>query len=310
VTLLPTSPERVPTSAAQHRQPVLLGLHLRAGAGLSTVVGRAEAAGARCLQVFTQSPRSWGRAPQPPERLLELRGRVEASPTVSVLLCHATYLINLAAPDHAVRTNSRRCLVANLAGATAVGAAGLVLHPGSHRGAGWETGGHRIVDGLRWSLDAPRGSCDILLENTAGGGDTMGRSFSELARLIEWAGFDERLGVCLDSQHLFAAGADFASAAAMDAVIAEFDATVGLRRLRAIHFNDSHVPFGSQRDRHASLGLGMIGAEALRCFVGHPRLQGLPVVIETPGRQGGDPGRADVDYARSLRGAGRRRYAA
>jgi len=258
--------------------------------------------------VFTQSPRSWGRAPQPPERLLDLRARVEASPTVSVVLCHATYLINLAAADDDVRADSRRCLVANLAGATALGAAGLVLHPGSHRGAGWETGARRIVDGLRWSLDAAPGSCDILLENTAGSGDTMGRSFPELARLIELAGFDERLGVCLDSQHLFAGGFDFSGPAAMDAVVAELDGSVGLSRLKAIHFNDSHVPFGSQRDRHASLGMGVIGPEALRCFLGHPRLQGLPVVIETPGREGGDPGRADVDYAGSLRRAGRHRY--
>jgi deoxyribonuclease-4 len=288
----------------------LLGLHLRTGAGLSTVVGRAEAAGARSLQVFTQSPRSWGRAPQSPERLFELRAQIDASPTVSVLLCHATYLINLAAPDDAVRSNSRRCLAANLAGATAVGAAGLVLHPGSHRGAGWERGARRIVDGLRWSLDATPDPCKILLENTAGSGDTMGRSFAELGRLVELAGFDERLGVCLDSQHLFAGGFDFASPAAMDAVVADLDRSVGLGRLRAIHFNDSQVPFASQRDRHASLGMGMIGPAALRCFLGHPRLQGLPVVIETPGREGGDPGRADVDYARALRQAGRRRYAA
>lgn len=287
---------------------MLLGLHLRAGPGLVGVVERAEAAGARSVQVFTQSPRSWGHPPRSDERFAAYRERATASRTVAATLCHVTYLVNLAAPAAEVRTRSAACLAANLAAASAMGADGLVLHPGSHRGDGWAVGADRVVTGVLRALDAQVDPCPVLFENTAGGGDTMGRTFEELGDLIERAGRDERLGVCLDSQHLFAGGTAYASPAAMDEVVRRLDAAVGLDRLKAVHINDSAVAFGSHRDRHASLGRGLIGLAGLRCFLGHPAIQGRPAVIETPGLAGGDPGRADVELARSLRRAGRRRY--
>jgi deoxyribonuclease-4 len=221
---------------------------------------------------------------------------------VTSTFCHATYLINVSTPDPVIRPKSRQCLNANLATAQGMGADGLVLHLGSHRGIGFDAALPGIVEALMEALDSVKGvadPCPILLENTAGAGNTVGRSFEELAAVIAEAGGDERLGVCLDTQHLWASGISFGTTDEADALVALISATVGLQRLHCLHLNDSKVGLGANRDRHENLGEGTIGSRRLAALLGHPDLQGLPAILEVPGR-GDGPRAEDLKKARQL----------
>jgi deoxyribonuclease-4 len=270
--------------------------------------------GAEVVQIFTQSPRMWKPTQYGPEVLGAFRAARADHPSVTATFCHATYLINLATPDPELAAKSRACLAANLATATGIGADGLVLHIGSHRGSGFERALPGIAASLIEVLDGGTGSgdlsgpgdnppCPILLENAAGTGDTVGRTFEELALVIEAAGHDQRLGVCLDTQHLWASGVHFGTVVAADALVGAVEATVGLDRLRCLHLNDSKVPFGANRDRHENIGEGTIGSEALAALLGRPALQGLPAILEVPGA-GDGPRAEDIETARQIWRAG------
>jgi deoxyribonuclease-4 len=281
------------------------GAHVRAGTGLLPALARGADIGAEVVQVFTQSPRMWKPSQYAAELLDAYRRAQDQHPTVVSTFCHATYLINLASPDDVVATKSRDCLAANLSVANGIAAAGLVLHLGSHRGAGFERCLPTVCDDLLRALDAaPRppagaGPTPILLENTAGAGATIGRSFEEIAAVVESSGGDERLGVCLDTQHLWASGTSFATKGEADAVVEALDGTVGLERLQCLHVNDSKVALGANRDRHENIGEGTIGEEGLAALLGHPRLQELPAVLEVPG-DGEGPRAKDLVRAREV----------
>ena len=183
-----------------------------------------------------------------------------------------------------------------------MGSDGLVLHLGSHRGHGFESALPAVADALIEALDSvvtTSRPCPILLENTAGAGDTIGRSFDELGDVIGATGGDERLGICLDTQHLWASGVAFASIRDADALVATINRTVGLDRLRCLHLNDSKVEFGANRDRHENIGDGTIGAKGLGALLGHPDLQGLPAILEVPGI-GQGPRAEDLATARKV----------
>ena len=195
------------------------------------------------------------------------------------------------------------CLAANLAVSTGMGASGLVLHVGSHKGSGFADCLPQVVDALGGVLERfdgrSPGACPILLENAAGTGGTVGRSFEELAAILDAAGaaLAPRLGVCLDTQHLWASGIGYASVEEADDVVAHFDAVIGLDRLRCLHLNDSKVELGANRDRHANVGEGTIGALHLGLLLSHPALVELPAILEVPGD--GDGARAsDIAAAR------------
>jgi len=278
-----------------------IGAHVRAGADLVRALQRGGEIGADVVQVFTQSPRAWKPTQYSNEVLQRYREAQARDTRVTQTFCHATYLINLAAPDPEVLERSRACLQANFAVATAMGAHGLVLHVGSHRGRGLDACLPQVVDALLRTLAAqPEGDCPIVLENAAGTGDTVGRTFDELATILEAAEPDGggRLRVCLDTQHLWASGVDYASVDKTDDVVARFDAVVGLDRLVCLHLNDSKVELGANRDRHENVGEGSIGAEGLGVFISHPALVELPAILEVPGD--GHGARAeDVAAARS-----------
>jgi deoxyribonuclease-4 len=289
---------------------VLFGPQVKQAGGLLMALARGEDMGAEVLQLFAQSPRQWRRPSDLDDRVAAYRQAVQASASVRLTVCHAPYLINLGSPDHEIYARSTSCLIENLSAAARMGAAGLILHAGSHRGAGLESCLDRVAAGLRAALDevwSDGGQCPILLENTAGGGGTIGRSFDELAQVIEHAGSDERLGVCLDSQHLWAAGVDFGTTRAADTVVRRLERIVGLDRLACLHLNDSKVGFGTGRDRHENIGRGQIGPDGLRALLGQPRLQHLPVVLEVPGLGGDGAGRADLALTRQLHAEGRAR---
>ncbi len=279
-----------------------IGAHVRAGKGLLAALQRGADIGAEVVQIFTQSPRMWKPSQYSPEALADYREAQSEQQSVSSTFCHATYLINLASPDPDLASKSRACLNANLAAAEDMGADGLVLHIGSHRGSGFETAVPAVVESLVEALDsveAATAGCPVLLENAAGAGDTVGRSFEELAVVIDGAGGDERLGVCLDTQHLWASGVPFTTIAEADALVRLVEETVGLERLRCLHLNDSKVPFGANRDRHENIGEGTIGTEGLSALLGHPSLQGLPAILEVPG-DGDGPREKDLDKAREV----------
>jgi len=285
---------------------MLIGAHVRAGKGLVPALEHGAEIGADAVQIFTQSPRMWKPSQYSDEVLAAYRDAQAAHPSVSATFCHATYLINLASPEPELAAKSRTCLTANLATADGMGAHGLVLHIGSHRGSGFETALPAVAEALVASLDevdADVEGCPILLENAAGAGDTVGRSFEELAQVIDAAGGDDRLGVCLDTQHLWASGIPFGSVEEADALIGLIDATVGMDRLRCMHLNDSKVDFGANRDRHENIGDGTIGADGLAALLGHPQLQDVPAILEVPG-EGDGPRTEDVVSARGVLEAG------
>jgi deoxyribonuclease IV len=283
--------------------PMLFGAQVRQAGGLLVALRRAEVMGAGVMQVFAQSPRQWRHPEANAERALAFGEAWPASTTVQKVVCHAPYLINMAAAGGAATfERSRLCLAENLRAAAAMGASGLVVHIGSHLGAGLEARLDDIAAGVRMALD--QSDCPLLLENTAGAGGTIGRSFDELARVIDAAGGDRRLGVCLDTQHAFAAGMSFDTVAAADDLVDEIDGTVGLERLACLHVNDSKVGRGSGVDRHENVGLGAIGRPAFRALLGHPRLQGLPAILEVPGTDNQGPDARQLRAVRRLHAQG------
>jgi len=220
------------------------------------------------------------------------RFREEAAEADLVAMCHAPYLINLAGTDPLTVERSEAVLAQALRTTRGLGALAVVVHLGSHLGSGFDVGLERAAPVLERVLELAGDGTWLLLEDTAGAGGTMGLTVEELAIVIERCGSHPWLGVCLDTCHLYASGIDVGDAAAVDAMLDELDERIGLDRLKALHVNDSQVALGSNRDRHASLGDGLIG-ERLSAFLGRPRLQGLPAVLET-GRDGKGPDAEDM----------------
>jgi deoxyribonuclease IV len=275
-----------------------IGAHLSSAGGLDKAVDRAEAVGAESLQVFTQSPRTWRPTNHDPASFDRFRER-RAEVGLAGVLCHALYLCNFAAPDDAVYEKSVTALRNTMQVARAIGADGVVFHVGSHLGSGFEAGLERVVPAMEQVLDLSSDETWLLMENSAGTGGTIGRSIEELATLYERLGRHPRLGVCLDSCHLYASGVDVTDPAALDAMLDELDSSIGLDRLRALHVNDSEAPLGSNRDRHANILEGLLD-ERLGVFLGNARLQGLPAVLEVAGPDKKGPDEHEIRKAKEL----------
>jgi deoxyribonuclease IV len=283
---------------------MLIGAHVSTAGGLVNAHGRGVEIGADAIQVFNQSPRMWKPTRWRDDDIAAF-GELMAGGPIGSIVIHAVYLINCASKDPEIRAKSIASLTHSLAMGDAIGADGVVLHPGSTVGEPHAEALQRVGDTLGEALAATE-RCPLLLEDTAGAGKTLGRSFDELARLVELAGGHERVGLCLDSCHLLASGYDVRTADAVAAVMDECEATVGKGRLRCLHVNDSLTPLGSNRDRHAALGEGEIGARGCGAFLSEPRFEGLPAIFEGPGLEGKAPAAADVERARKLRANGLR----
>ncbi len=282
-----------------------IGAHVGTSGGIQSAIERGVALECESIQVFTTSPRAWRAQSHPTENLEAFRA-ARAAADISVV-CHGSYLINLAGTDEAVVEKSGIALAACCDVAAALDAEAVIVHVGSHLGDGLEAGLDRIQGELAKVLADLPDSIWLLLENTAGAGGTIGRTVDELAAVIERSPHP-RLGICLDSCHLFASGIEVGDPAAMTALLDSVDAKIGLDRLRALHLNDSQMPFGSNRDRHANVGEGLIG-EDMASFLGHPLLQGLPCVLETAGHDGKGVDAQCLASARRLREAGLALYA-
>jgi len=282
-----------------------IGAHVSSSGGIHTAVDRAVAIGADSMQVFTQSPRTWRPTNHDPASF-ELFREKRTEARMGGVLCHALYLCNLAAPNDDIYDKSVAALRNTMEVANGIGADAVVFHVGSHLGSGFEHGLERVVPAMRQVLELATGDTWLLMENSAGAGGTIGRSIAELATLHERLDRHPRLGICLDSCHLYVSGVDVTDRAALDACLDEVDATIGLDRLRALHVNDSAAPLGSNRDRHANVEEGLLGEE-LSVFLGHPRLQKLPAVLETPGPENRGPDANEVRKTKELATKGARR---
>jgi deoxyribonuclease IV len=283
---------------------MLIGAHVSPAGGPAKAIERGVERKCRSIQIFNQSPRQWKPTEYSDEQVEDFHAAMEAS-DVDALLIHAVYLLNPASQDRAIRGKSLTSLTASLRAGARLGAVGVVLHPGSALKNGGNVdralkrAGDTIAEALEESED-----CALHLENTAGAGGTLGRTFEELATLIDRAGGGKRLGACLDSCHLFASGYDIRTAEGLSDVLDEFDRVVGLDRLGSLHVNDSMTELGSNRDRHANLGDGELGRKGCAAFLSEPRFEGMACVFEGPGKAGKAVERPDIQNAWRLRRRG------
>ena len=275
-----------------------IGAHVSSSGGIHTAIDRAEAMGAESVQVFTQSPRAWRPTNHPQENFDRFKER-RAEAGIEGVLCHALYLINLASPKDEFYEKSVAALENTVDVACAIDADAVVFHIGSHLGAGMEAGLDRVCAAMQRVLDRCSDTTWLLMENSAGAGATIGRSIDELALLYDRLDGHPQLGVCLDSCHLYVSGCDVTDPPALDAVLDDLDREIGLDRLRAVHVNDAAAPLGSNRDRHANIDEGLMGKK-LGVFLGNPRLQGLPAVLEVPGKDGHGPDADEIEKAKRL----------
>jgi len=284
---------------------MLIGAHVSPAGGPKNAVARGEERGCQSIQIFNQSPRMWKPTVYSDEAVAEFREALEASEQVDALLIHAIYLVNLATEDAEMREKSLASLIGSLRAGDALGAVGVVVHPGSALldGGSAEHAIERAAAAIKEAL-AESENCPLHLEDVAGTGGTIGRSFEELAAMIEGAGGDDRLGVCLDSCHLFASGYDVSSAESLADVLDDFERVIGLGRLGSLHVNDSQTPLGSNRDRHANLGDGEIGPDGIAAYLSEPRFDGLACIFEGPGASGKQVEADDIANAFRLRERG------
>jgi deoxyribonuclease IV len=262
---------------------MLIGGHVSPAGGPAKAVERGAEAGARSIQIFNQNPRAWKPTTYSDEQVAAFHEAMEGS-DVDAVLIHAVYLLNPASEEAEFREKTLASLIGSLRAGDALGAAAVVLHPGSAKTGDVPAAIARAGEVIAEAL-AESERCPLHLENTAGAGGTLGRSFAELAELLDAAGGDGRLGVCLDSCHLYASGYDIRTAEGLTSTLEDCVAKVGLERLGSLHLNDSQVGLGSNRDRHANVGEGELGEDGCAVFLSEPRFDGLPLILETPGAE-------------------------
>ncbi len=281
---------------------MLIGAHVSTAGGLANAVQRGKERGCESIQIFHQSPRMWRPTKYGEADFAAFREAMDASPVEAVII-HAVYLINCATKDKELRKKSLTSLTHALRIGDGIGARGVVPHPGSQKTDPLKPSLKRASKVIAEALKETA-SCPLLIEQTAGHKGLLARDFDQTAELIELAGSGPRLGLCLDSCHLFVQGYDITDERRLGAVLDEADAKVGLERLGCVHVNDAAAPLGSCRDRHANIGKGEMGRRGLAAFLSEPRFEGLPATLETPGPKRKGPSKAEVQAARRLRKEG------
>ena len=277
---------------------MLIGAHVSTAGGLPNAIERAEERRCEAIQIFNQSPRMWRPTRYSDADFAAFREALARSP-VELVAIHMIYLINPAAKDKEMRRKSLDSLTHALRVGDGIGALGVVVHPGALKDDTRTNARRRAVSLIKEAL-ARSERCPIIYENTAGSPQLLGRDFDETAELIEKTGGPKRLGLCIDSCHLFATGYELRTPEGVGTLVDEIDNKVGLEQLKLLHVNDATDPLGSNRDRHAPIGKGEIGRKGFRAFLGEPRLQGVPAVLEGPGIDGHDVARKDVQLIRRL----------
>jgi deoxyribonuclease IV len=259
-----------------------LGAHMSIEAGLHLAVERGSSIGCEAIQVFTRNASRWKAKKRTPEEL-DLYRQALARTGIHPVVAHAIYLINLASPEDTVRAMSNDAFREELGRCHEAGIPYLVIHPGSHKGSGLELGITRIAQGVREAYaEHPEYTVITLLENTAGQGDTIGRTLEELAQLAAQIGEPSRIGYCFDTAHALASGYELRTREGYEQTLARFDQVLGLDKLYCFHLNDSKYNLGEERDRHQQIGQGYLGIEAFRMLLNDPRFAALPMLLETP----------------------------
>lgn len=281
--------------------PLLIGAHVAARGGIHAAIGNGLAIGAEVIQTHPTPAQMWR-----PLRLEEAERRLYldgyAASGLGGHFLHAVYLINLASPKPALLRSSINSLVHYMEVAVALECDGVVFHPGSHLGAGFAAVLPQVAAAIREVVDrSPPGRARLLVENSAGAGGSVGRSFEEVGRILEAAG-SGRVGACLDTQHAFAAGYELRDAAGVRGTLDELGRLIGFERLHLVHANNSASALGSHADRHANVGGGAIGEIGFRLLLGDRRVRRAPWVLEVPGPEGKGPDRSQVSLLRELAG--------
>jgi len=279
---------------------MLIGAHMSISGGIYTALERGHELGCETIQIFTKNASRWN-AKELTEKDLELfKGALKAT-GIWPVVAHDSYLINLAGPDEGLRRRSIDAFLTEMKRAEYLGIPFLVSHLGAHGGAGEEEGLRRLVDSLNEIGSMARDlRLKVLMETTAGQGTALGYRFEHFAYILENVEGNERLGVCFDTAHVFAAGYDVRTEEGFGKVLEEFDAVVGIDRIYVFHANDSKRELGSRIDRHEHIGKGYIGLEAFRFLLNDPRFEGLPMILETP--KEGNMDEENLKVLRSLRG--------
>ena len=278
---------------------MLIGAHVSAAGGSNKAVARAEEIGAECMQIFASSPRMWSAKPiadAVAEKYTSEMERAGMGPTV----LHGKYLIALGAADPGLLAKSETALRADVAAANKLGALGVIFHPASHRGQGFETVVDQFANSVRKILDAEPGNSLLMLETSAGAGDHIGSTFAELGTLVKAIGND-RVAVCLDTQHVWAAGYNIAVADTLNETMEEFDKKIGLGRLQSVHANDSMRELGSSVDRHENIGDGLIGSTGFATLMAHDAFKNVPFYLEVAGTGKSGPDRPNIDRLKAIR---------
>ncbi len=280
---------------------MLIGAHVSAAGGVEKAVGRAVDIGAECMQIFASSPRTWRFRPIPESNSDKFRAAAEEA-SMGPTVLHASYLVAIGSPDPSLAEKSVQSLSDHLQAAEQLGALGLIFHPASHRGKGFDAVFDQFVSNVQKALDASPGDALLMLETSAGSGDHIGSKFEELGRLIK-AIDSPRAAVCFDTQHVWAAGYNIADRDGLEATLEEFDREIGLDLLRSVHANDSMRELGSSVDRHDNIGDGLIGEAGFHTIMSHPAFQEVPFYLEVPGAGKSGPDRPNVEALKRIRAA-------
>jgi deoxyribonuclease-4 len=278
-----------------------IGAHVRSGGGVQNAVENALAMGAETIQIFSGAPYAWKRKKYTEAEVEAYKKRVEET-GIEPAFIHGLYLVNLASSDDALLARSHDALVGDMKAASLIGAKGVIFHIGSHMGAGYDAKLNQVVEYVRKVVDNTPDDAWMILENAAGMGGAIGSKFAELGTIIRESGSD-RVRVCLDTQHAFAAGHDLRTRAGLDKMFEEFDRDVGLERLVAVHANDSKIALGGGVDRHANIGEGEIGRDGFVNILSHPAFAEVPFLLEVPGIEDHGPDKENVEVLKSLRAA-------
>ncbi len=276
-----------------------VGAHVSTAGGLDKAIDRAQDMGAEAIQIFISSPRGWAFKPVPQAMASTFREKA-ANAGIGPTFFHGIYLVSLGAPTEENLAKSVQALTDYMQAAGELGSSGVIFHAGSHRGAGYQGVFDQAVGAMDRVLTASPEGVRLTMENSAGMGDHICSKFEEIGRLMK-ALASPNVKVCLDTQHLFAAGYDVTSKEGLDRVMEEFDREIGLSNLVAVHANDSKTPFASGVDRHENIGHGHMGLDTFRVIMAHPAFRDVPFLLEVPGEDGKGPDKANLDVLKGLR---------
>ncbi len=277
-----------------------IGAHVSSSGGVHTAIDRAMDIGAETIQIFSGAPYAWKRKNYTQAEVDTYRKKVEET-GVAPAFIHGLYLVNLASSNPALLARSYDALVAEMKAADLIEAKGVIFHIGSHLGAGYDSIFQQVIEYAQKILEDTAGAW-LILENAAGMGGAVGSKFAELGTIIRESGSD-RVKVCLDTQHAFAAGHDVKTRAGLDKMLEEFERDIGLERMVAVHANDSKIPLGGGVDRHANIGEGHIGREGFENILSHPAFADIPFLLEVPGIEDHGPDKENVEILKTLRAA-------